>query len=330
MKRAIGKMILVFLGLSNVCLAATEDPNFSLVSHEVKDICYQAQKTLIPNNDQPNNDLLKKLHKCEATDLYYGLNQTSDYVTARQCAFATHNYGVLTMIYANAKAVDRNWDLAIRFACKAGFAPAEIQGRVMHLVQLKNKNWQGADFDICDDITSGYMAGICAAQKQKLTQIKKQTQFANLSTSWNDTEKKALSMLQTSAQTFFKTRASNEIDLSGTARSALQIEEQESLENEFLSSLKSLQNGHLPHYSSGQALKIDQQLNKVYNQIQNDSDFSLGTVTPESIKKTQKEWLKYRDTWVDFGKIKYPQVDETSWKAWLSEKRLTMLQDLAD
>lgn len=317
------------LGLIEACFAAAEDPNFALVSPQVKNICLQAAKTPIPNADLPDAVLSKNLQQCKADDFYYGINQPVDFVKARQCAFATHNYGVLTMIYANGKAVAKNWDLALLFACKAGFAPAEIQGRVKHLLQLKNKNWQGADFDICDDVTSGYMAGECASLQQKLNQVKRQQQFAVLSASWNLPEKQALSALHNSADSFFNVYIHNEVDLSGTARAALQIEEEDSLEDELVSSLKIFENDHLPKYSQEQALKIEQQLNQVYNEIENNPDFTVGTVTRLGIKKTQREWLKYQNAWISFGKIKYPQVDETSWKAWTAEKRLSMLQDLA-
>lgn len=319
----VGKILLlggVILAYSGVCSAEPADPNFALVSTKVKAIC--AQPVSIPESSSPH------LNKCDPVDLYYGFGQSPDFVKARQCAYATHDYSILAMIYANGKGIDRNWDLAIHFACKAGFAPDEIEGRVTHLVQLRDKHWQGDNFDICDDITSGYMMGVCASRQQKLSQIQLQRQIAALSASWDPTDKNALSQLQRAAADFFSARGANEVDLSGTARAALEIEEEQSLQDDFLSSLKSLENGHFPNYTAGQTANAERQLNKIYQQIEMNQDFSAGTVDRLGIKKTQRLWLKYRDAWVAFGKHKYPQVSADSWKTWLDEKRVSMLQDL--
>jgi hypothetical protein len=37
-----------------------------------------------------------------------------------------------------------------------------------------------------------------------------------------------------------------------------------------------------------------------------------------------------RDAWVEFGKLKYPQVSAVSWKAYLTEKRIPMLEEFVD
>lgn len=66
------------------------------------------------------------------------------------------------MIYASGKGAQRNLDLALKFACEmATIASAEKAGRVAHLEKLKAEGWTGSNFDVCDDITSGYMSGFC-------------------------------------------------------------------------------------------------------------------------------------------------------------------------
>ncbi len=318
------------LAYTGAGIAEEVDPNFALVSAPVKKICQQVANAVVPAGDQPNQDLAKTLKNCDAASFYYGFNPPADAVKARQCAYATQNFPVLTMIYANGKGAQRNWDLAIHFACKAGFAPDEIEGRVLHLVQLRDKNWQGNDFDICTDVTSGYMMGVCASQQEKLANIHRQQQIAELTAGWNEADKKALMQLLQTANDFFTTHGANEVDLSGSDRVAAEIEEEGSLQDEFLSSLKDLVKGNIPNYSPDQAVNFDQALNKMYQQIEENKDFSVGTVDRLSVKKTQLEWLKYRDAWIEFGKMKFPQVSEDSWKAWLTEKRIKMLQDLAD
>lgn len=47
-----------------------------------------------------------------------------------------------------------------------------------------------------------------------------------------------------------------------------------------------------------------------------------GSPTKEGIRTTQRSWLRYRDVWISFGAIHYPQVSADSWKAWLDKERI--------
>ncbi len=270
---------------------ADDVPDYIKVHEKVKNICQQAAKTPIPAQDQA---LAKTLKKCNASDLYYGIGQPADYVKARQCAYATGDYPMLTMIYANAKGTPRDWELAIYFGCKSGFSQAEVDGRVDHLVQLRDKHWQGADFDICDDITSGYMMGVCASRKEQQAEAQRKARLNTLMASWNETDKQAWQKLQIAVDKFITTRISNEVDLSGTARAAMEFEEEAALRDDLVTSLQNFSKGDLPSSSALRAGKIDQQLNQIYQEIEKNSDFSMGTVDRAGVKKTQLMWLKYR------------------------------------
>lgn len=50
-----------------------------------------------------------------------------------------------------------------------------------------------------------------------------------------------------------------------------------------------------------------------------------GTVSVEGIKAAQEVWIACRDTWVVFGLQKCPSVSAESWKTFLTQKRLAML-----
>lgn len=318
--------LFISLGIAD----ASEDPNFALVSPSIKNICQQAEQVQPPVPDQPNAELRKSLAQCDAASLYYGLEpgHQPDYTAARQCAFATQNDNVLTMIYANGDGVAKNLNLAIGFACQAGSAPAEIEGRVMHLVKLREHPETAQRFDICDDVTSGYMMGVCASYQEKLAQKQRQQQIAELTKDWSASDRQALQQLQAAADNFIKTHAAYEVDLSGTARAALELEEESTLQDDLVSTLKDLAKGDLPAHTADQAAQADQQLNQVFQQIEKNNHFAMGTVDREGVRKTQRAWLQYRDAWVAFGKVKYPQVSADSWKTWQTDKRIEMLQDL--
>jgi hypothetical protein len=319
---------LFLLSLATCSYASSQDDNYSQVSPRIKNICQQVFKISLPSADLASDSELKNLKNCNAVDLYYGVHQKPDYVRARQCAYVNKDYGVLTMIYANGKGVPVNWDLAIQFACRAGFAPEEIEGRVQHLLDLRAKSPENSEFDFCDDVTSGYMMGICDQRKSDIAQVQRDKKLKDLLNNWSAEERKAFEKLQQAAQHFFSIRSNNEVDLSGTARGSMVLEEQDSLQDDFLKSLQDLSAGHFPVYTTPQAAQYDDQLNQVYRQIQQNKDFSYGSVSPQGIKKTQLAWLKYRDAWIDFGKVKYPQISSESWQVWLTQKRVQMLQEL--
>jgi uncharacterized protein YecT (DUF1311 family) len=267
------------------------------------------------------------LKNCNADSFYYGLKQPIDAEKARLCAYSTNDYDVLTMIYANGRGAKRNLDLAIKFACDGNGAPAEITGRVQHLIKLKNAGWQGNDFDICDDITSGYMMGYCASIDAIFSNEKREKQIDDMIASWSDSDKEKFKQLRDAKNKFVNDRIDNEQDLSGTARTAMQIAEEKKLNDDFLASLKQFQQGLYPKFSSQQFATTDAKLNTLYSKIQSNINFSYGTVTKAGIKKTQKTWLSYRDAWVKFAKSKYPDMPTDGLKTWLTQKRIEMLQE---
>ena len=76
---------------------------------------------------------------------------------------------MLTVLYANGDGVERNIPLALRFACEQGWAPAEFEGRVKHLESFNFvKPSPRGQFSFCDDITSGFMQGFCAAYDSEI------------------------------------------------------------------------------------------------------------------------------------------------------------------
>ena len=101
---------------------------------------------------------------------------------ARACAYVELAEGdgevfgrsrVLMMIYATGIGGTQNLNLAIHLACETEGAPAEMEGRVAHLERLKGAKGSKVKFDLCDDVTSGYMSGHCAGHDQRMAAAKR-------------------------------------------------------------------------------------------------------------------------------------------------------------
>jgi uncharacterized protein YecT (DUF1311 family) len=293
-----------------------------------------------PPADLPSPEDKQELTNCRSYELYFGLGAPADLIKARKCAYLERDHGkklpenpfggagLLAMIYANGKGVSRNFGLALKFACEVDGAPAENAARIEHLLQLQNENWAGGNFNLCDDATSGLMQGWCAKLQEDLTQVRRLKKLESLTQNWSSEERQAYMELQSVANAFFDCSSSNEVDLSGTGRAAFEIEVEASLKDGFLGALERFERGQLPKAKATDLAKADAKLNDLYNRIQSapNQPIEFTTVTPEGIKSAQGAWLRYREAWVEFGKLKYPVVLPESWRAWLTQERVKMLQ----
>jgi len=312
-------------------------------NHKNPPACWQFAKMKVPEADLPTEQDRKTLASCDSEKLYFGFDQPARPEDARRCAYLERERGeglpqkvfgaagLLTMIYANGKGAARNFDLALKFACEVDGAPAENEARFDHLLKLKEEHWTGDDFNLCDDATSGLMQGWCADLRENFDQVVRTKRLKNVTEKWNGADKKAFLKLQQAASAFFGARAENEVDLTGTGRAAWEIEARATLEDNFAAALEKLDRGELPDFSAEEFTKADAELNRVYSEIQRektDSKVSTASVTPEKIRIAQLAWLRYREAWVKFGKLKYPGISPNSWRTWLTLERIKMLQAL--
>ena len=272
---------------------------------------------------------------CSAVKLYYGIGAPADHVRARQCALAAsgddqpfrEDRGVLMMVYANGQGVARDFTLARKAACEAGGAPAEVAGRLEHLAEMEAGRSK-EPIDVCDEATSGYMGGWCASVANQLKEQKRGAGFANLTSPWSAREKQAFASLERRADAFFDLRSVEEVDLSGTARAAFAIEEEARQREDFRLAVAAFEKGALPRGSDAEFARLDARLNAVYRQLKALPEPRFGTIRFEGIQRTQRAWLAYRDAWIAFGKVKYPQVAPNAWRAWFTRKRIAMLEGL--
>ena len=111
------------------------------------------------------------------------------------------------------------------------------------------------------------------------------------------------------------------------------INEEQDRKDEFLAILQSLERGTTPHFTAQQAADADAKLNAVYQRIQRATPMAIGdtltvwgTVTKNGIRTAQRAWLRYRDAWVAFVRVKYPAVTMDSIRAALTNKRTATLE----
>ena len=283
---------------------------------------------------------------CDSSAYYFGIGRPKDFVAARHCAYAelakpsqTNSNifagpGVLSMIYANGEGTPRNTSLARRFVCESGWsAPAELHIRLDLLDQI-DKSAKPPHFDICDTATSGLSQGWCQSVDSKITQIERDRKIEQLTSTLSPNAKAAFASLKKAETSYEQARSANEVDLSGTGRAAFEFEEEDSIADEFLANLRSLQ--HPPPSSHLDPKEADAKLNIAYALVRQKlpeeglSFGKYGTVGFNGVQKTERAWLQLRDRWMDFVSTAYPSYPRDTFLASITLQRTHKLKSLLE
>jgi hypothetical protein len=284
---------------------------------------------------------------CNSYKLYSGLGTKVDYTAARNCAWgerlATQSdlepkytvasvFGgsaMLATLYANGEGVERSIPIALRFACEEGWAPAEFSARIEHLEALeKPADGTAKEFSYCDDITSGAMEGYCAAYDREFADQDRAKILNALPQRFNEAQRDAFSALRTAEEAYALAHGKGEIDLSGTARAMYEIDAEQTLRDDFIEAIQSFEAGHFPNSSAAGYSAADARLNSAYQSDIAEAEAhksEYGAVQPEGIREAERSWLKYRDAWVAFARLRYPAVPAEAWLTLLTKDRTAIL-----
>ncbi len=309
-----------------------------------KALCRKLGDREPPAADRPTPSQSKALRGCSSEALYYGQGMKPDYARARLCAFTEADAGkgdsrvndvfsgptILMQLYANGLGVKRDLDVATAYACSIDGAPAERAGRVDHLAALK-ANRSAKRFDYCDDITSGLAGGFCAARDAEKAKDGRAARTAALVARVPPAARPSFAALQVASARFVSAHGGGEVDLSGTARAQMEIDEEEATRDRFLMHVAALLNGKWPPASPAQAKAADDALNAAYRKAQAflPTKKNYTTVKADEVKTAQRGWLSYRDAFVRFAALAAPGLGADAVTTLLTTERTTQLSELA-
>jgi hypothetical protein len=329
------------------------DWNFTHAGKWVQRTCLRSATIPIPRADLPSAAQAARLTSCNSEALYYGLSGKPNYVRARKCAYLERAAGnhfpvagsaILSMIYANGLGVKRDLPLATKFACEAGGAPAEINGRVAHLQDLAAMRGSTRPrFEFCDDITSGYMDGICTGIAATYRDARRDKAIARITSGYTPRQRAAFAVLEGSAANYFNAHARNEVDLGGTARTAFWIEDIQHDWNGFLRDLRVFEAGELPMEPRSATYQADERLEGILRRVLAEPSLRQrpparfpppgipaigGTISREGIRADQRLWLSYREAWLRFAALRKPTLPRATVYAWITDRRIRNLRCL--
>jgi len=298
-----------------------------------KAICRALGAPVAPPADMPTPAQRAALSDCRSEPLYYGEGRAIDYEDARLCAFVEAEGDdnqtfagstILMQIYANGLGVPRNLDLATSYACQLPGAPAESDGRVLHLQALKAAV---EPFDYCNDVTSGWAGSECEARDSTLASFRRDAKVAALTAQFPQSARVAYDRLRAALEGFIDVHADGEVDQMGSGRAGFVIEEQDAVRDQFVIDLELLLTGKWPVASATSARDADARLNASYRKTLAwaDSSDNLSTIHPDAVRKAQRAWLVYRDAFVRFAAAASPRTSRDALLARLTSMRNAQL-----
>ncbi|MBR9970278.1 lysozyme inhibitor LprI family protein [Magnetospirillum sulfuroxidans] len=299
-----------------------------------KRICAQFRAVALPDPHRQDQRPQGGMSGCSSEALYY-MGRPGDAPAAFACAqreAADEMFGgdmMLMTLYANGKGTPRDLDKAIALACTLGGAPMEIHSRVQNLFARRGNPSSEAEFEWCDDITSGYAMGACASHDQRMATARRELKFKALKARWPQAEAaNKLEALIKSAEAFAGSRAA-EVDQSGTARAAMVVAAEEEVMELLLEDLNHVATNAPALTQALSDSAADSDLNQVYKKVMaGDFEEFAGTPTRDGIKSVQRQWLKYRDAWIGFFKLARPEGAPQAMLNLQTRHRVAQLQEL--
>jgi hypothetical protein len=289
-----------------------------------------------PAADQPAARTAASPNGCDAEALYYGIGVRRDPERARLCAFTqtpSHaalepfaGRAMLMTLYANGSGVRRDLDVAIHLACGiAGLAPAEYDARITHLAGLRGTQARGRDFHYCDDIRGGLPEGLCAAHRAALARPQREATLRALIARWTPEERAAFEPLRRAFEEFVAASAAGDL-----ASPSLRGRLEQGLRDQFTDMLQRLSNGRAPRFTAGQFGTEDLQLNQAYRaRLEDERQYDAPGISVASLQNAQRAWLRYRDAFIAFSRVKYPNVARESLAAWITRNRSEIIPGLS-
>ncbi len=282
---------------------------------------------------------------CNSYKLEAGLSVKADYAAARQCAWVERlaikadlepkytvagilgGAAMLSVLYANGEGVQQNIPLAGRFACEAQIGEPGIDD-LEKLSSAAGKTQK--KFQYCDEVFTTFQMNYCAAYNAEIAAQRRDDRLQSLSSRWPADQQAAFKLLQQAKEDYVKAHGRGETDMGGTIRVIREFGVEERQRDKFLAAVQAFESGHLPHGMAAGYKKADAELNLLYNKAvaaaaAHQEDY-YGAIQPQGIQNAESAWLKYRDAWVAFARLRYPSTDANAWLTLLTANRAASLR----
>lgn len=266
---------------------------------------------------------------CASYRSYRGIGRPIDYAKARDCAWEerlAQKAGlrqnqkaptawvvggslILADLYANGAGVERNFPLAVRFACEFEESAAEMA--LQDLGKQSSAASARTPFDFCHYAATTFTMNFCAGYTSEIEEDRRRRFFNKLKSSMNSGQEAAFEKLIAAQQAYVRAHAA-EVDQGGTIRTIRIIGSQEILNDNFQADVVHFERKQWPALSTAQIAEADSLLHRELEEklqqlgTRTEDEIEQGGVTARGLSSAQRAWKSYREAWRAFAGLRYP------------------------
>jgi uncharacterized protein YecT (DUF1311 family) len=289
---------------------------------------------------------------CNSYKSYAGIGHDADFTAARHCAWQERAANkaqlaqnpkapiawtvggslILADIYANGLGTSQNIPLAARLICEDnGLLRSEaVADLEAHKVGSEKP---AKPFELCDYAATTFEMNFCGGFASERENDTRERTIAKLSNGWTPAAKTAFAVAEQAFDNYARSVARNETYQGGTIRNLRSNAVEQQLRRTFVLDLQNFESGALPSDSADSARQADTELNLVYRTAMDAAQalkpHDPEEVQPEGIRDTERLWLRYRDDWISFAKLRYPATKPDIWLGQTTRTRTEQLEMVA-
>jgi|CZKF01.1.fsa_nt_gi uncharacterized protein YecT (DUF1311 family) len=268
---------------------------------------------------------------CASYRSYRGIGRPVNYSEARACAWQERlaqkaDFGqnqeepsawivggslILADIYFNGSGVKRDIPLSIRFACESEEGMATLA--LPDIAKLNDSPRAHRPFEFCDYAASTITMNFCGSYASEIEDDRRSRYYNSLKSSMTPEHQAAFEKLLAAQNAYIEAHAS-EVDQGGTIRGMRTIGSQAILKDLFHTEVVHFERKKWPVLSDNQITMADALLNREYEKklqqlrAQTKEAIDQGAVTASHLSSVEETWKTYRDAWVGFARLRYPDA----------------------
>lgn len=336
----------LLVGSLGVALSAAADTTQPQAQSEKALTGWEAECARVNNlyhSEMPSSvDSSNRPVSCGAAEKYYTLKENmkatqAEWDELKACATLAHNNSVLLMMYFNGFGVEASRDRALFYACK-DYNPENVDGSLTRAtdVLLYEKD-RKTELDICDLETQQIWLNYCAIWRQAGKKIKFNNRLDKIQSGLSPTQKTVFSQLREATTNYAIARQSEEGERSegGSGQVVFASDAGQKERDQLIADYEQFERGEMLNFSQDYFGELDQRLNQIYKEIMRTAPVDSndpsrgGMISKKTLKSAERAWLVYRDSWVEFARVRYPKLPDYALKARLTERRIQILEDFA-
>lgn len=268
---------------------------------------------------------------CASYRSYMGIGRPVNYSKARACAWRERlaqkaNLGqnekepdswvvggslILADIYFNGAGVKRNVPLAMRFACE--FEEGTAMLALPDVKKLLGSSHPQRRFEFCDYAATTFTMNFCGDYESQIEDDRKSRYYKKLKSTMSPEQQAAFQKLLSAENAYIKAHAL-EVDQGGTISGVRTMGSQSILKDLFHTEIVHFERKDWPKLSKRQIAIADTLQRREYEKKlqelrrQTKDMIDGGAVTANHLASVEKTWRSYREAWIAFARLRYPDA----------------------